>query len=94
MREGDDITLVSVGVGVHRSIEAANILEEKGISAEALDLRCVVPLDIEGLKNSVSKTGALLIVDEDYKNFGLSGEVCAMLLESGISSTEYKKDCG
>ncbi|NVM38607.1 MAG: pyruvate dehydrogenase, partial [Candidatus Lokiarchaeota archaeon] len=85
MKEGNDITLVSVGVGVHRSLEAANILEEKGISAEVLDLRCVVPLDIEGLKSSVGKTEALLIVDEDYKNFGLSGEICAILLENEIS---------
>jgi pyruvate/2-oxoglutarate/acetoin dehydrogenase E1 component len=85
MKEGNDITLISVGIGVHRSIEAANILEEKGISAEILDLRCLVPLDVEGLKNSVSKTEALLIVDEDYKSFGLSGEICAILLENGIS---------
>ncbi|MFX0019219.1 MAG: alpha-ketoacid dehydrogenase subunit beta [Promethearchaeota archaeon] len=81
MKEGNDITLVSVGVGVHRSLEAAKILEEKGISVEVLDLRSVFPLDLKGLKNSVAKTGALLIVDEDYKNFGLSGEICAMLLE-------------
>ena len=85
MRDGNDITLVSVGVGVHRCIEAANTLEGKGISAEVLDLRCVVPLDKEGLKYSVEKTGALLIVDEDYKNFGLSGEICATLLENEIS---------
>jgi pyruvate dehydrogenase E1 component beta subunit len=85
MKDGEDITLVSVGVGVHRSNEAANLLEEKGISAEILDLRCLVPLDIEGLKNSVGKTGALLVVDEDYKNFGLSGEICATLLENEIS---------
>ncbi|MFW9998807.1 MAG: alpha-ketoacid dehydrogenase subunit beta [Candidatus Hodarchaeota archaeon] len=85
MKEGNDITLVSVGVGVHRSIEAANILEGKGVSAEVLDLRCVAPLDIEAIKSSVGKTGVLLIVDEDYKNFGLSGEICAMLLENDIS---------
>ncbi|MFX1328846.1 MAG: alpha-ketoacid dehydrogenase subunit beta [Promethearchaeota archaeon] len=84
IKEGNDITLVSVGVGVHRSIEAANLLEEKGISAEVLDLRCIAPLDVETLKNSVNKTGALLIIDEDYKNFGLSGEICAMLLENEI----------
>jgi pyruvate dehydrogenase E1 component beta subunit len=85
MREGNDITLVSVGVGVHRSIEAANLLEGKGISAEVLDLRCVAPLDTEGLKNSVGKTKALLVIDEDYKNFGLSGEISAILLENEIS---------
>ncbi len=92
IKGGNDITLISVGVGVHRSIEAANILEEKGISAEVLDLRCVAPLDIEGLKKSVSKTEAVLIVDEDYKNFGLSGEICAILLEEGLSF-KYGRVC-
>ncbi|MFX1315015.1 MAG: alpha-ketoacid dehydrogenase subunit beta [Promethearchaeota archaeon] len=92
VKEGSDITLVSVGVGVHQSLKAAHILEEKGISAEVLDLRCVVPLDIEGLKKSVSKTEAVLIVDEDYKNFGLSSEICAILFEEGFSF-KYGRIC-
>ncbi|MFX1495064.1 MAG: alpha-ketoacid dehydrogenase subunit beta [Promethearchaeota archaeon] len=92
MKVGDDITIVSVGVGIHHSLNAAKTLEEKGISAEVLDLRSVVPLDKEELKKSVSKTGALLIVDEDYKNFGLSGEICAMLLEDEISF-KYGRVC-
>ncbi|MFX0003586.1 MAG: alpha-ketoacid dehydrogenase subunit beta [Candidatus Hodarchaeota archaeon] len=85
IKEGNDITLVSVGIGVHRSIEAAKILEEKGISAEVLDLRCLNPLDIEELKNSVEKTSAILVIDEDYKSYGLSGEISAMLLENGLT---------
>ena len=92
MKVGDDITIVSVGVSVHHSLKAAKALEEKGISTEVLDLRSVVPLDIEGLKKSVDKTGALLIVDEDYKNFGLSGEICAMLLEEQMSF-KYGRVC-
>lgn len=92
MKEGNDITFVSLGVSVHRSIEAAHILEGKGISAEVLDLRCVVPLDIESLKKSVEKTGAVLIVDEDYMRFGLSGEISASLLEEGLSF-KYGRVC-
>lgn len=92
LREGKDITLVSVGVGVHRSLEAAKALQEKGISAEVLDLRSVSPLDTDGLKNSTAKTGALLVVDEDYKTFGLSGEICATLLEEGLSF-KYGRVC-
>ncbi|MBY8986269.1 MAG: pyruvate dehydrogenase [Candidatus Lokiarchaeota archaeon] len=84
MKKGTDITIVSVGVGVHQSLKAALILEDKGISAEVLDLRCIAPLDIEGLKNSIGKTKAVLIVDEDYKHFGLSGEISAILLEEGL----------
>ncbi|MFX0040604.1 MAG: alpha-ketoacid dehydrogenase subunit beta [Promethearchaeota archaeon] len=84
MKGGNDITIVSVGVGVHHSMEAAKILEEKGISAEVLDLRCIAPLDVEGLKNSVEKTRRILVIDEDYRSFGLSGEISAVLLENDL----------
>ncbi|MHA2253327.1 MAG: alpha-ketoacid dehydrogenase subunit beta [Candidatus Kariarchaeaceae archaeon] len=85
VKDGSDITLVSVGVGVHRCLEAAQVLEEKQISAEVLDLRTVTPLDINGIKKSVMKTGSVIVVDEDYKEFGLSGEICARLMEEGLS---------
>jgi pyruvate/2-oxoglutarate/acetoin dehydrogenase E1 component len=81
---GDDLTIASVGVGVHRALKAAEILRAKGISAEILDLRTVSPLDRTSLRESVSKTGRLLVVDEDYEGFGLSGEVSAILLEEGL----------
>ena len=92
MREGNDITLISLGVSVHRCIEAANILERKGISAEVLDLRSVVPLDLENIKKSVEKTGAVVVVDEDYMRFGLSGEISASLLEESLSF-KYGRVC-
>ena len=92
MREGSDITLVSLGVSVHRCMEAANILEGKEISAEVLDLRSVVPLDIENIKKSVEKTGTIIVVDEDYMRFGLSGEISASLLEEGLSF-KYGRVC-
>jgi pyruvate dehydrogenase E1 component beta subunit len=92
MKEGNDITLVSLGVSVHRCIEAANILEGKGLSTEVLDLRTVVPLDIENIKKSVEKTGAIIVVDEDYMRFGLSGEISASLLEEGLSF-KYGRVC-
>ncbi len=84
LREGTDITLVSLGVSVHRCMDAAIELDKTGISAEVLDLRTVVPLDVVGMKNSVEKTGKLLVVDEDYKKFGLTGEIAASLLETGL----------
>jgi pyruvate/2-oxoglutarate/acetoin dehydrogenase E1 component len=84
-REGSDLTLVSVGVGVHRSLEAAKILENEGVSASVLDLRTVSPLDKDSLCEAVSATGHLLVVDEDYENFGLSGELSAVVLEAGIT---------
>ncbi len=86
-REGKDITIVSVAVGVHRSMEAADTLEKKGVSATVLDLRSVFPLDKDRVCESVSRTGRLLVVDEDYKNFGLSGELAAVVKEAGASFT-------
>ena len=83
-REGTDVTVVSVGVGVHRALEAAEILEKENISAAVLDLRTVAPLDKTTLCESVSRTGRLLVVDEDYEAFGLSGELAAVVLEAEI----------
>jgi pyruvate dehydrogenase E1 component beta subunit len=84
-RDGSDLTLVSVGVGVHRALEAAEIMEKEGVTASVLDLRTVSPLDKESFCEAVSRTGHLLVVDEDYENFGLSGELSAVVLEAGIS---------
>jgi pyruvate/2-oxoglutarate/acetoin dehydrogenase E1 component len=84
VREGKDVTLAGVGVDVHRALAAAQELARRGISAEVLDLRTVAPLDREGLRASVEKTGALVVVDEDYRGFGLSGEVAAGLLEQRL----------
>lgn len=82
-RQGGDLSMISVGVGVHRALEAAEVLEREGISAEVLDLRTVSPLDRRAVGASVSKTGRLLVVDEDYEGFGLSGELAAVALEDG-----------
>ncbi|MFX1447169.1 MAG: alpha-ketoacid dehydrogenase subunit beta [Promethearchaeota archaeon] len=92
IKEGNDITLISLGVSVHRCMEAASILEGKGISTEVLDLRTVVPLDIENIRKSVEKTEVVLVVDEDYKQFGLSGEISALLLEEGLQF-KYGRVC-
>jgi pyruvate/2-oxoglutarate/acetoin dehydrogenase E1 component len=84
-RAGSDVAIVSVGVGVHRALEAAQALEPEGISASVLDLRTVAPLDKTAVCEAVAQTRRLLVVDEDYEGFGLSGEVSAVVLEAGIS---------
>ena len=91
-REGTDITVVSVGVGVHRAMEAAEILEKEKISAAVLDIRTVAPLDKTALCEWVAQTGRLLVVDEDYEGFGLSGELAAVVLEAGIP-VKYARVC-
>jgi pyruvate/2-oxoglutarate/acetoin dehydrogenase E1 component len=84
-RSGADLTIATLGVGVHRALEAAALLEEQGILAGVLDLRTVSPLDKATLCEEVSRTHRLLVVDEDYEGFGLSGELAALALEAGIA---------
>jgi len=91
-RAGGDVTIISVGVGVHRALEAAQALESEGISAGVMDLRTVSPLDKKTVCEAVKKTGHLLVVDEDYEGFGLSGELSAVVLEAGISC-KYARVC-
>ena len=91
-RDGDHVTIVSVGVGVHRALEAAQVLEAEGISAAVLDLRSVSPLDRAAVCDAVARTGRLLVVDEDYEGYGLSGELAAVVLEAGIAFS-YGRAC-
>jgi pyruvate dehydrogenase E1 component beta subunit len=91
-RQGSDLTIAGVGVGIHRGLEAAGVLEEEGVSAAVLDLRSVAPLDREAVRDSVAETGRLLVVDEDYRDFGLSGELAAVLAEAGVEF-RYARVC-
>ena len=91
-QDGDDLTIVSLGVSVHRAIEAARQLEVKGITAQVIDLRSVSPLDKQLVIGCVLKTGRMLVVDEDYGGFGLSGELAAVVLEAGVEF-KYSRVC-
>lgn len=84
LREGGDITMVSLGVALHRCLEAAERLAARGIEATVVDLRTVTPLDAETLCETASKTKRVLVADEDYRGFGLSGEIAATLMEARI----------
>jgi pyruvate/2-oxoglutarate/acetoin dehydrogenase E1 component/TPP-dependent pyruvate/acetoin dehydrogenase alpha subunit len=80
-RSGKDVTVVAVALMVHKSLAAAERLAKEGIDVEIIDLRTIVPLDRESILESVAKTGRLLVVDEDYLSFGLSGEIIALTCE-------------
>jgi len=84
-REGRDVTIVSLGRGVHHALTAAEQMEADGISAEVIDLVSLVPLDRDTICASVSKTGYLIVVDEDYMSYGVSSEVIASVTEHDIS---------
>jgi pyruvate dehydrogenase E1 component beta subunit len=82
VKEGSDLTIVSISQMVQKAVLAANELAEQGIHAEVIDLRTLVPLDKESVLKSVRKTGRLLIADEDYLGFGLTGEIAALIAEN------------
>lgn len=84
VREGTDITLVGWASTVHLAIDAADTLKAQGISAEVIDIRSIVPLDIETILKSVKRTGRLVVIDEDYSNCGVAGEIIAQVSERGF----------
>lgn len=84
VRDGTDLTIATVGLSVHKALDAAEALEAKGISAEVIDLRSLVPLDREAIVASVERTHRLLVVDEDYHSFGMSGEVITTAVEGAF----------
>ncbi|HEX8254350.1 MAG TPA: pyruvate dehydrogenase complex E1 component subunit beta [Thermoanaerobaculia bacterium] len=85
-REGSDVTLVSYGKTVHTSLEAANALQEQGVSAEVIDLRSLKPLDEETVLASVRKTGRAVVVHEAAGICGVGAEVAAIVAEKAFSA--------
>jgi len=81
VREGADLSIVALSQMVHKAQIAAERLAAQGVSAEVIDLRTLVPLDRAAVLASVRKTGRLLVVDEDYLSFGLTGEIAALVAE-------------
>jgi acetoin:2,6-dichlorophenolindophenol oxidoreductase subunit beta len=82
VREGSDLTIVSLSQMLHKALLAADQLAAQGVQAEVVDLRTLVPLDRDAVLASVRKTGRLLVADEDYLSFGLSGEIAALVAEN------------
>lgn len=87
-REGTDITLIAYGAMVQESLKAADELEKEGISAEVIDLRTIVPLDIETIIASVEKTNRAVVVQEAQKQAGIAANVVAEINERAILSLE------
>jgi pyruvate dehydrogenase E1 component beta subunit len=83
-REGTDLTLLANMLMLHRAMEAADELARRGIRADVIDLRCLVPLDMETLTASAKKTGHVLIVEEDNLTGGWGAEVAARLSEAAF----------
>ena len=87
-REGDDITLVAYGAMMKETREAAEVLSDRGISADVVDLRSLVPLDAETLLASVEKTGRVVVVHEAPRTLGFGAEVAALIAERALYSLQ------
>jgi 2-oxoisovalerate dehydrogenase E1 component beta subunit len=85
VRPGDDVTILAYGTMVH---VAASLVEEKAIDAEVIDLRTLVPLDIETIEASVRKTGRCVIVHEATRTSGFGAELSALVQEHCFHSLE------
>jgi len=83
-RPGSDISLITWGGSLPKVLAAAELLQQDGIDAEVLDLRCLRPLDSASLLASVAKTHRALIVDESWKTGGMNAEVSALLAEQAF----------
>ncbi len=87
-REGADISLITYGGSLGKSLEAAHLLDAEGIGAEVLDLRVLRPLDEGAILASVEKTRRALIVDEGWRSGGISAEIIARILDGGFWSLD------
>lgn len=83
-KEGKDLTVLTYGNTVHMCLEAASRLEEEGYNVEVIDLRSIVPLDVDSIVKSVKKTGRCLIVHEDKVFGGFGGELVGVVNEKAF----------
>jgi len=87
-RTGQDVTVLANMLMLHRVMAAANELAKQGVECEVIDIRCLVPLDMETIVQSVTKTNRVLIVEEDNLTGGWGAEVAARLSHDAIYQLE------
>ena len=83
-KSGKDITILSYGISLFKSLEAAEVLAKEGIDAEVIDLRSLRPLDDETIINSIKKTHRVIIVDEGWRSGSISAEIMARINEQAF----------
>jgi 2-oxoisovalerate dehydrogenase E1 component beta subunit len=81
LRDGDDVTLVAYGAMVARTLEAAAVLSEGGVSTRVVDLRSLAPIDEELLARCARETGRMVVVHEAPRSLGVGAEIAARVME-------------
>jgi pyruvate/2-oxoglutarate/acetoin dehydrogenase E1 component len=89
-REGADVTVVALAWLVHEALAAAEAMAAEGVSVEVIDPRSLVPMDTATLRNSVQKTGRLVIADEAGPTAGASAEIAALMTEDAATFAALK----
>jgi pyruvate dehydrogenase E1 component beta subunit len=84
-RKGGDVTIVALGFMVGVALDAASMLERVGVDTEVIDLRSVVPLDVDAIRGSVEQTGRLVVVDESMPTCSVASEVITAVVENHSS---------
>ncbi|MHB8470751.1 MAG: alpha-ketoacid dehydrogenase subunit beta [Gaiellaceae bacterium] len=87
-RAGDDVTIVATSSMIRVALAAAELLEADGISAEVIDPRTLVPLDVGALVRSAEKTGRAIVVDEGHRSYGASAELAAAIADGAFYSLD------
>jgi transketolase len=87
--KGTDVTIIACGHLVWKSIEAAQILKEKGISAEVINMHTIKPLDAAAILKSIKKTGCVVTAEEHMINGGLGDSVAQVVTRNHIVPQEY-----
>ncbi len=95
-KPGTQLTVVSYGLYAHQALDAANKLQEDGVSVEVVDLRSVRPMDRTTILESIAKTHKLLIIHEDNKFGGIGAEISAMVAEEALFELDapIRRLCG
>jgi 2-oxoisovalerate dehydrogenase E1 component len=88
VNEGDDLTVVTYGAIVHETNFAIKKLEEEGYSVELIDIRTIVPLDVDTIYKSVRKTGKVVVAHEDTLTAGFGAEIAALISENCFESLD------
>jgi acetoin:2,6-dichlorophenolindophenol oxidoreductase subunit beta len=83
-RKGRDVTVIAVSYMVHKALRAADRLAGEGIEAEVIDLRTIVPLDLEMLLQSIRKTNRAVIVHEGCRRGGIGAEIASVIMEEAF----------
>lgn len=89
LTEGTDVTIIACGHLVWKSIEAAKILTEKGISVELINMHTIKPLDVAAILKSVQKTKCVVTAEEHMMNGGLGDSVAQVLAKNFLAPQEY-----